>query len=75
MVHCYGHCLNLVLVDTVKNNRATKNFFGTLESLYCFIRLSNCCNALFQKLQQEFHMSETANEDETDDFDTSLTIK
>ena len=75
IVHCYGHCLNLVLVDTVKNNRTTKNFFGTLESLYCFICLSNCRNALFQKLQQEFHMSETANEDETDDFDTSLTIK
>ena len=67
-VHCYGHCLNLVLTDAVKRNKTARNFFGTLESLYCFLRLSNCRNALFHKLQQEFKESEESQ-------DRSLTIK
>ena len=25
-IHCYAHCLNLVLVDTVKRNRTARNF-------------------------------------------------
>lgn len=33
-VHCYAHCLNLVLVDATKKNKMARNFFGTLESLY-----------------------------------------
>ena len=47
-VHCYAHCLNLVLVDTMKSNETARNFFGTLESLYCFIRQSTCRHSLFQ---------------------------
>ena len=29
-VHCYAHCLNLVLVDTTKGNKTARNFFGIL---------------------------------------------
>ena len=36
-IHCYAHCLNLVLVDTVKRNQNARNFFGVLQSLYCFV--------------------------------------
>ena len=34
--------------------KITRNFFGTLESLYCFIRQSTCWHSLFQTLQHEF---------------------
>lgn len=65
-----------MLIDTVKNNKTAKNFLGTLESLHCFIRLSNCRNTLFHKLQQEFRTTEIdTNEDESDDPGGSLTIK
>lgn len=31
-VHCYKHCLNLVLVDSiVKDNHVTFNIFGTIK--------------------------------------------
>jgi len=61
-VHCYAHCLNLVLVDAMKRNKTARNFFGTLESLYCFIRHSTYRHASFRTLQHEF---ETATEDAT----------
>ena len=62
-VHCYAHCLNLVLVDAMKSNKMARNFFGTLESLYCFIRLSTCRHSLFQTMQHEF---EAVAENDTD---------
>ena len=34
-IHCYAHCLNLVLVDSTKINADTTNFFILLEAL-CF---------------------------------------
>jgi len=61
-VHCYAHCLNLVLVDAMKRNKTARNFFGTLESLYCFIRHSTYRHTSFRTLQHEF---ETATEDAT----------
>lgn len=30
-VHCYGHCLNLVLVDVLKNNKIAKSFLEFLS--------------------------------------------
>ena len=67
-VHCYAHCLNLVLVDAMKSNKTARNFFGTLESLYCFIRQSTCRHSLFQTLQHEFEAS-------TDDDTGRIVIK
>jgi len=60
--HCYAHCLNLVLVDAMKRNKTERNLFGTLESLYCFIRHSTYQHTSFRTLQHEF---ETATEDAT----------
>ena len=57
-VHCYAHCLNLVLVDATKKNKMARNFFGTLESLYCFVRHSTYRHALFLYLQAEVEGSE-----------------
>ena len=34
-VHC--HCLNLVLVDCVKNNSCAFEFFSLVQSLYVFV--------------------------------------
>ena len=36
-VHCYAHSLNLVLVSTISQNQASRNFFGVIQSLYNFI--------------------------------------
>ena len=57
-VHCYAHSLNLVLVDATKKNKMARNFFGTLESLYCFVRQSTYRHALFLYLQAEVEGSE-----------------
>ena len=49
-VHCYA---NLVLVTAMTRNVIARNYFGTLEALYCFVRNSNCRHHLFQALQQD----------------------
>ena len=36
-VHCYAHCLNLVLVDSTRNVREASEFFALMETLYVFI--------------------------------------
>lgn len=34
-VHCYGHFLNLILVDSVgRENKVTFNFFGNIQLIY-----------------------------------------
>ena len=39
-VHCYAHCLNLVLVDTTKVVPEASEFFALMETLYIFISTS-----------------------------------
>ena len=39
-VHCYAHCLNLVLVDTTKIVPEAAEFFALMEALYVFISTS-----------------------------------
>ena len=36
-VHCKAHCLNLVLLDTVKNIPRAQNFFSLLQKIYSFM--------------------------------------
>lgn len=36
--HCYAHVLNLVIVDTMSNNKIARDFFGMLQNLYVFIK-------------------------------------
>jgi len=56
-VHCYAHCLNLALVDSVcekdnrfKNNRCIFNFFGTIQFIYIFIEGSPTRHAVLEKI-------------------------
>ena len=39
-IHCYAHCLNLVLVDCAKSIVHASEFFSLLQSLYIFISSS-----------------------------------
>lgn len=52
-VHCYAHCLNLVLVDAVtckKDNTTAIDFFGVIQCLYAFIEGSPSRHAIFEKV-------------------------
>ena len=39
-IHCYAHCLNLVLVDSTKTVPEASEFFALLEMLYVFMSTS-----------------------------------
>jgi len=39
-VHCYAHCLNLVLVDSTKSDPQASEFFALLEILHVFMSTS-----------------------------------
>lgn len=53
-VHCYAHCLNLALVDCVRNVQDTSEFFALMELLYVFMSSSKA-QALYLKKQVELH--------------------
>ena len=53
-VHCYAHCLNLVLVDTTKSVSEAAEFFSLMETLYVFLSRS-VTHAIFLKKQSELH--------------------
>ncbi|XP_022163878.1 zinc finger MYM-type protein 1-like, partial [Myzus persicae] len=60
-VHCYAHCLNLVLVDSIceksnskgKQNRLVFNFLGTVQFIYNFIESSPMRHATLEKVAKE----------------------
>lgn len=60
-VHCYAHCLNLVLVDSIceksnskgKQNRLIFNFLGTVQFIYNFIESSPMRHATLEKVTKE----------------------
>lgn len=49
-VHGYGHCLNLVLVDSVGRNNQTFDFFGNIQLIYNFIEGSCVRHAALEKI-------------------------
>ena len=53
-VHCYAHCLNLALVDCVRNVQDASEFFALMELLYVFMSSSKA-HALYLKKQVELH--------------------
>ncbi len=55
--HCYAHVLNLVIVDSMTNNRVARDFFGTLQNLYVFIENCTKRHAIFVKYQEQFNAS------------------
>lgn len=62
-VHCYAHCLNLSLIDSicassnskrdVKKDRTVFNFLGTVQFVYSFIEGSPMRHAVFEKISKE----------------------
>ena len=58
--HCYAHVLNLVIVDSMTNNRVARDFFGTLQNLYVFIETCTKRHALFCKFQETSNASNDA---------------
>ncbi len=52
-VHCYAHCLNLVLVDACTSDMQDSkisNFFGTIQCLFAFIEGSGVRHATFESI-------------------------
>ena len=50
-VHCYAHCLNLVLIDVVKRLPVASNFFALMEAVYVFLSSSEA-HKIFLSSQQ-----------------------
>lgn len=53
-VHCSAHCLNLVIVDTVKSVADAGTFFSLLERLYVFISGSYVHNKWLEVQREMF---------------------
>ena len=51
--HCYAHCLNLVIVQSVSENLTARNFFGLLQNLYVFLESCSKRHAIYQRCQSE----------------------
>ena len=54
-VHCHAHCLNLVLVDCVKNNFHTFKFFSLVQFLYVFMSSSKA-HVIYLEMQNQLHL-------------------
>lgn len=59
-MHCYAHCLNLSLVDSIcvkgkelKKDRIVFNFLGTVQFVYSYIEGSPMRHATFEKISKE----------------------
>ncbi|XP_026819629.1 zinc finger MYM-type protein 1-like [Rhopalosiphum maidis] len=57
-VHCYAHCLNLSLIDSITSNTSNKNqvvfnFLGSVQFLYSFIEGSPTRHAIFENIAKE----------------------
>ena len=55
-VHCNGHILNLVLVDTAKAVTVARNTFGIVFKLHNFMEASAKRHAVFQEMQKDFQI-------------------
>ncbi|XP_060846498.1 zinc finger MYM-type protein 1-like [Rhopalosiphum padi] len=58
-VHCYAHCLNLVLVDactTRRNIPMIFDFFGVVQLCYSFIEGSAVRHAILEKISKDTNM-------------------
>ena len=60
-IHCYAHCLNLVLVDCAKINTDAANFFMLIEALYVFLTTSKA-HTIYLEKQKELHPTQQIHE-------------
>lgn len=59
-VHCYAHCLNLVLVDVCtssKENRIVFEIFGVVQLTYVFIEGSAVRHAILENISKQIHVT------------------
>ncbi|KAJ8415959.1 hypothetical protein AAFF_G00405160 [Aldrovandia affinis] len=54
-IHCKAHCLNLVLVESVKSNVHFVTFFNLVEKLYVFSTSSTKKHTAFLKCQESVY--------------------
>ena len=55
-VHCYAHCLNLVLVNATKKVTDSADF-AIMESLYVFLSTLFIVNSRLQCIQGNLHVN------------------
>lgn len=60
-IHCYAHCLNLALVDCVRNVQDACEFFALMELLYVFMSSAKV-HVLYVAKQKELHPSKKIRE-------------
>ena len=53
-IHCYGHVLNLVLVDSAKEVPFARNTLGIISGLHNFINATAKRYAVFERIQKDF---------------------
>lgn len=58
-MHCCAHNLNHVLLDAAFSMCSAKQFFGTLESLYCFLTSSLTRFKILEEEQANMQQEET----------------
>ncbi|KAJ8044775.1 Zinc finger MYM-type protein 1 [Holothuria leucospilota] len=51
-MHCFGHCLNLVIADAMAEVQSTRNFFGSVQSIYNFIESSPHRHAILESVMK-----------------------
>ncbi|KAL5502203.1 hypothetical protein EMCRGX_G008938 [Ephydatia muelleri] len=51
-VHCYAHCLNLVISDAAATSVDVVTLFGNLETLYVLFTRSQKVHSLFEEVQR-----------------------
>ena len=60
-IHCYVHCLNLVLVDSTKSIPEAAEFFALLEVLYVFMSASKA-HSVYTQQQTILHPEKAAHQ-------------
>lgn len=56
-VHCYGHCLNLVLVSSLgRKNNVIFDFFGVLQIIYSFVEASPVRHAILERVSKDINL-------------------
>lgn len=57
-MHCYAHCLNLVLAESSKSSFHVITFFNLIEKLYVFFTASTKRHTAVVKYQEALHPGE-----------------
>ena len=60
-IHCYAHCLNLVLVDATKKVADSADFFAIMELLYVFLSSAKA-HVIYCKQQASMHPEKPTHE-------------